>query len=132
MLPEPKGTFNTIGEKICRELVHFKLATSIKNAFEITEKGKYILELLSNKNYIELRRVMVKLHLETYENLRLILESHWKRDYIYFPIVDSRDIIDKEYVISLLKPNFDVNVNKIVNNLWEKIENEKPKNIEIF
>ena len=26
MLPEPKGTYDTVGEKICQEFVHFKFA----------------------------------------------------------------------------------------------------------
>ena len=30
MLPEPRGTFETAGEKVCQELVHMQFAKSLK------------------------------------------------------------------------------------------------------
>ena len=30
MLPEPKGTYDTVGEKICQELAHFEFAEAKK------------------------------------------------------------------------------------------------------
>lgn len=40
ILPEPRGTFEAAGEKVCRELVHFGFANSAKGAYELTETGK--------------------------------------------------------------------------------------------
>jgi len=39
MLPEPKGNFSTVGEKVCQELVHFQFARVEKGIYELTESA---------------------------------------------------------------------------------------------
>ena len=77
MLPEPRGTFQTVGEKICQELVHFGLARSGRGSpYELNFLGRMALDLLAEQRYVELREEMVGLHLKTYDNLRAIVQAH--------------------------------------------------------
>ena len=62
MLPEPRGTFETVGKKVSQELVHLQFAKSLRGAYEVTDAGRFILKLLDNREYQELRRVMVEAH----------------------------------------------------------------------
>ena len=40
MLPEPKGTYDTVGEKVCQELGHFEFADAKKGrGYELTTSG---------------------------------------------------------------------------------------------
>lgn len=65
LLPEPRGTFQTIGEKVCRELVHLQIAVSAQHAYELTKFGKELLDLLNKRRHTELRRIMAKIHLRS-------------------------------------------------------------------
>ena len=75
MLPEPRGTFLTVGKKICEELVHFGFALADRGGpYELTAKGRIILGLLADRRYVELRQVMASVHLKTYDNLRAVVQ----------------------------------------------------------
>ena len=51
MLPEPKGTYDTVGEKVCQELAHFEFAESKRGrGYELTSKGMETLGLLNERN----------------------------------------------------------------------------------
>src|SRR5438270_9150036 len=64
MLPEPRSTYETVGEKICQELAHFEYAEATKErGYELTATGMETLGLLNDKNYLELRRRMALVHL---------------------------------------------------------------------
>src|ERR1700722_6930845 len=77
MLPEPKSTYETIGEKGCQELAHFKFASATKGrGYELTTEGMEILGLLDDKNYLDLRRRMALVHLKTYANLLAVVHIH--------------------------------------------------------
>ena len=87
MLPEPKGTYDTVGEKVCQELVHFNFADSKRGrGYELTTEGKEILQLLNDKRYLEIRRRMALVHLNTYANLQAVVHCHIAQKGISEPI----------------------------------------------
>src|SRR3984957_14388645 len=52
MLPEPKGTYDTVGEKVCQELAHFEFATARKGrGYVLTAEGMESLRLLNERKY---------------------------------------------------------------------------------
>lgn len=104
MLPQPSGTFKGVGEKICQELVHFHFARSSGGKYEVTEAGHTVLSLLASRDYISLRRLMAKVHLQTYENLRRIVQCHTEVGKVWRPIVESGLISERGYIKKLLKP----------------------------
>lgn len=130
MLPEPKGTFETIGEKVCQELVHFKFACSIQKAYELTTTGKEALALLDGRKHRELRKVMVAVHLSTYENLRAVVKRHIEIGYIWRPIVEAAKLTSPEYLNRLLIPSFDSDAQEMANNVWEEAQGRSPKKVE--
>lgn len=106
MLREPKGTFETTGEKICHELVRLQLAHSLRAGYELTSMGKEILSLLEAQEYIELRTRMIAAHLQTFDNLRAVVLTHLAGP-IWRPIVEVSQLKKrKDYVQWLLKPTF--------------------------
>jgi len=107
MLPEPKGTYDTVGEKICQELVHFNFADSKRGrGYELTPEGKEALHLLNDKKHLEIRRRMALVHLKTYANLQAIVHCHIARNGILSPAVEATRPIDAAYVAALLRPTF--------------------------
>ena len=107
MLPEPRGTFQTVGEKICQELVHFGFAHSERGGhYELTTIGRMALSLLSDQKYVELRQVMAWVHLKTYDNLRAIMQAHINAGPIWQPVVTSTHLEQPGYLSGLLEPTF--------------------------
>ena len=106
MLPEPRGIFETAGEKVCHELVHLQFARSLKGTYEITDAGKEARLLLDSQRHQELRRIMVAAHLRTYDNLRTVVQKHLSVDGIWQPVVEMDKIKDRGYVARLLEPTF--------------------------
>jgi len=106
MLPEPRGTFETVGDKVCQELVHFEFARSVKGAYELIDEGRTALSLLENRQHQDLRRLMVTVHLQTYDNLRMVVQKHLKLEGVWRPIVDADKVGSSEYITCLLAPAF--------------------------
>jgi hypothetical protein len=107
LLPEPHGNFEAVGDKVCRELVHFQFARLIRGqGYELTAEGERVLDLLNAKKFSELRREMVLVHLRTYDNLRLIVDRHIHLGSILSPVVEVGRIGDHAYIAGLLKPTF--------------------------
>ena len=107
MLPEPRGTFQTVGEKICQELVHFGFARSERGSpYELTILGRMTLSLLADRRYVELRETMVGVHLKTYDNLRAIMQAHIDAGPIWQPVVTSDHLNQPDYLPGLLEPTF--------------------------
>ena len=106
LLPEPRGTFETAGEKICQELVHLRLVGSVNRAYEMTDDGKEVLALLDGRKNIELRRLMAEKHLRTFDNLRLVVKTHMKLEAVWRPVVTAEGPDNREYIASLLAPTF--------------------------
>ncbi len=133
MLRESKGTFGTVGEKICQELVHFQFARSIRGeGYELTDEGKNVLCLLNERKYVELRRLMARVHLQTYDNLRAVVQRHLEIGYIWRPIVETGQLqhASIDYIQRLLEPTFDGDAPTVAKAVLEKLQNESPKIIE--
>lgn len=130
MLPEPRGTFETVGEKICQELAHFKFARSQSGRpYELTIAGKMALDLLSGKDYVELRRLMAYIHLQTYDNLRAIVETHIDAGPIWRPIVMSGHLAKPDYIQRLLEPTFGQNSATVAKSIGDELP-QSPKKME--
>ena len=107
MLPEPRGNFSTIGDKVCRELVHFQFARVGKDGYVLTESGKGILELLNERRFLELRRAMICAHLATYDNLRAVVQRHIEVGSIWRCTLAEGEKLNKpNYLEKLLEPTF--------------------------
>ena len=106
MLPQPGGTFQGTGEKICQELVHFQFARSSGGRYEVTEDGHSVLRLLASGDYTVLRRSMAQVHLQTYGNLRCIVQSHIESGGVWRPTVEAARLSEKGYIKKLLAPTF--------------------------
>jgi hypothetical protein len=103
MLPEPRGTYEAIGEKICQELVHMHFARAMRGEpYELTDSGKYIVKLLNERRYSELRRNMVSAHLSTYDNLRLVFFKHLELGALWRPILEAGVPITEESLRTIL------------------------------
>ena len=130
MLPEPRGTFETIGEKVCQELVHFRFAFSVQGAYKLTEAGREVLSLLDARRHIELRRVMAKVHLQTYDNLRAVLQRHLEIEYIWRPTVEASHVTSKDYIQHLLEPTFHKDAPEMAVTVLESCRGQTPKKLE--
>lgn len=107
MLPEPKSTYETIGEKVCQELAHFGFAVASKRrGYELTTEGLETLGLLNDKRFVELRRRMSVVHLATYENLQAVVHAHIAHAEILSPVVEATRVVDTGYMAALLRPTF--------------------------
>ena len=106
MLSHPSTSFAGTGPKICQELVHFQFARSVRGGYEITEKGRSVLQLLTSQDYTALRRLMARVHLQTYDNLRCIIQNHIDSGAVWRPIVEAARMSEKGYLKKLLAPTF--------------------------
>ncbi len=130
LLPEPTGTFETVGEKICQELVHFKFAQSVPRAYELTEDGRKALELLDNRNHVELRRLMARVHLQTYDNLRAVVRKYFEIESLWLPVVEASQLTSQDYIQHLLKPTFKEDAPEVATEILESLQSRSPKKVE--
>lgn len=106
MLPEPKGTFSSVGEKVCQELVHFHFARVEKNVYELTKSGRETLGLLNGRRFGDLRRAMIYAHLATYDNLRAVVQRHIEVGSVWRGVIEVEQLSNPDYLERLLKPTF--------------------------
>ncbi len=130
LLPEPRGTFESIGEKVCRELVHFGFAASHKGTYELTERGNQVLGLLDGRKNAELRQAMARVHLKTYDNLRAMVQKHLEIGSIWRPIVETTKLSQEGYLKNLLEPTFAEDAHDIAASVEEIIQGKGAKAIE--
>ena len=122
LLPETRGTFDTVGERVCQELVHLRFAASGQGAYKLTNQGEYVLSLLNGQKHTKLRRVMVVAHLETYDNLRAVVQRHMEINCIRRPIVEKRKLSQDSYIRSLLEPTFKDEASEVAEAVMENIQ----------
>ena len=130
MLPEPRGTFETVGEKVCQELVHLQFARSIKGAYELANDGSDVLTLLNNRQHQELRRVMARSHLRTYDNLRLVVKKHLELEAIWRPVVNADRLDSKDYITCLLAPTFGEGAVEEADQVLSTLSGSNPRKLE--
>jgi hypothetical protein len=107
MLAEPKGNFSSAGEKVCQELVHFGFAEVEKGIYTLTASGRRALDLLNDRQFVELRRTMVSAHLATYENLRAVVQRHMEVGSVLRATVQVDQMSKPDYIERMLQPTFD-------------------------
>ena len=129
MLPEPKSTFESVGKKVCQELVHLGLAHSQERRYALTEVGAMALGLLDQRQHVNLRRLMAAAHLKVYDNLRAVVEKHVEIDGVWRPIVDGARIHKRGYIEALLKPSIGAAVETVAA-LLDSVEPLTPKKLE--
>ena len=130
MLPEPRGTFETSGVKIAQELTHLGLAASVKGSYELTDEGRTALDLLNNRRHRELRRFMVRAHLQTYDNLRIVVKRHLVLSAVWRPVVGAENPVGSEYLASLLAPTFGSEAEEQADQLLSTFNGDGPKKVE--
>ena len=131
MLPEPTGTFKTVGGKICQELSHFQFARSKSGRYELTQAGEEALYLLNSQQITDLRRLMVRVHLQTYDNLRVMVRTHLENGPILSPIVTSERLSQvDDYVQRLLEPTFGKDAGIIAAEVLDSLPRKSPSKIE--
>ncbi len=131
MLPDPRGTFLTVGQKICEELVHFRFALSERGGpYELTTTGRDVLGLLKEQRYLELRKVMASVHLRTYANLRAIVQAHLDGGAIWQPVVSSVHVDQPGYLQGLLEPTFERDASAALAKALDQNALPPPKKIE--
>ena len=130
MLPEPRGTFETSGVKISQELTHLGLAASAKGSYELTDEGGKALDLLNNQRYKELRRFMVRAHLQTYDNLRMVVRRHLDLNAVWRPVVGAENPVGREYLTSLLAPTFGSEAEEQADQLLSTLNGDGSKKVE--
>lgn len=130
MLPEPKGTFETVGEKVCQELVHFQFANSVRGAYELTEAGREVLRLLDGRRHVELRRLMASVQLRTYDNLRAVVQRHLEIGCIWRPIVETSQLATEGYIQRLLEPTFNGDAPAVAAAVLEGLQVKSRKTVE--
>ena len=113
MLPAPRGRFETIGERICQELVHMNLAEA-QGGYVLTDLGQNVLTLLDEQRYIELRRAMIAAHLQTYDNLRAIMLAHIAVPF-WQPVVVASYLDRPDYLPKFLAQSFGPKAQTVLN-----------------
>ena len=129
MLPEPRGTFETAGEKICQELVHLQFARSVRGWYELTDAGNDVLVLLNSRQNQELRHVMAKAHLRTYDNLRLVVKKHLELEAIWRPVVNADRPDSRDYITCLLAPTFGNEAAEEADQVLSTLNGSSPKKL---
>lgn len=130
MLPEPRGTFEAVGDKICDELAHFRFIRAERGRpYMLTDAGKVILALLDSKQYRELRQAMARVHLQTYDNLRAIVHTHIADGPVLRPIVATSDLGKPNYLQDMLEPAFGPTAPAVAESLVDDLP-QNPKEIE--
>lgn len=131
MLPEPKSNYESVGDKVCQELAHFGFAEPIRNkGYTLTVEGRRVLALLENKEFVELRRTMASVHLQTYSNLFAVVHSHIELCGLLSPIVETGRQRDGAYIAGLLIPSFNGTAVQEATQILQKTTSETPKAIE--
>jgi hypothetical protein len=130
MLPEPRGTFESVAPKICQELIHFGFAHLERNAYVLTARGKEVLGLLTGGAFRELRRVMIVAHLETYDNLSAVMRRHLEAGPIWRPIVEAHRVGTPDYLTDLLEPTFGEDANRRASTVSSQGSPTTPKQVE--
>ena len=111
MVAAPGTTYRGTAKKICTELEQFHFVKSkgkfLGGRYDLTESGRHILHVMSEQNAVELRRLMARTHLQTYDNLRSVVQHHIVAGPVWRPIeVKTEHIGQAGYLETLLTPTF--------------------------
>ena len=107
----PGTTYQETAKKICTELEQFNFVKckgkSARGRYDLTESGRHVLHLMAENNTVELRRLMARIHLQTYDNLRTVVQNHIGTGPVWRPIeVKAGHVGQAGYLETLLAPTF--------------------------
>ena len=111
MVAAPGTSYQGTAKKICTELEQFRFVKSqgksAGSRYDLTESGRHILNLMAEQNAVDLRRLMAQTHLETYDNLRIVVQNHITDGPVWRPTEVKAEHIGKAgYLETLLTPTF--------------------------
>lgn len=111
MIAAPGTSYRGTAEKICTELEQFCFVQSqgktAGGRYDLTESGRHVLDLMAEQNAVALRRLMAVTHLQTYDNLRNVVQNHIITGPVWRPIeVNAEHIGQAGYLETLLTPTF--------------------------
>ena len=130
MSKEPRTTFSSVSEKICGELKAFQFVSAERGRpYQLTADGCNALALLEGRQYVELRRLMTRVHLQTYDNLRAVVKTHVDGDPVWSPIVAISRLGQPDYLQRLLEPTFGADAAAVVKSVESDLP-QSPKRIE--
>ena len=134
MIAAPGTSFRGTGGKICQELMHFQFVKSRGKAdgyrYYLTKSGRHVIDLLAAQNGVELRRLMAQAHLQTYENLRNVVQNHITGGPVWRPIEVKAELLRQDnYLQDLLEPTFGSEASAISTNIRVEHCAESPSRI---
>ena len=134
MVAAPGTSFKGTGGKICQELAHFHFVKSYGKAdgyrYYLTKSGRHVVDLLAAQNGVELRRLMAQTHLQTYENLRNVVQNHITVGPVWRPIEVKADLLKQDnYLQNLLEPTFGSEAGAIASKIRVEYCAESPSRI---
>ncbi len=134
MVAAPGTSFRGTGEKVCQELAHFRFVKaqgkSEGNRYCLTKSGRYVVDLLAAQNGGELQRLMAQAHLQTYENLRCVVQNHIIAGPVWRPVDVKKEQLWKDsYLQNLLEPTFGSEAGAIAAKIRDEYGEETPSKI---
>lgn len=111
MVAVPGTTYHGTAKKICTELEQFRFVQSrgkvAGGRYDLTGSGRQVLDLLAQQRAVDLRRLMARIHLQTYDNLRAVVQNHIAAGPVWRPSeVKAEHIGQAGYFEMLLAPTF--------------------------
>lgn len=111
MVAAPGTSYRGTAKKICTELEQFcfvqSQGKSAGGRYDLTESGRHVLDLMAEQNAVALRRLMAVTHLQTYDNLRAVVQNHITFGPVWRPSeVKAERIGQTGYLEALLTPTF--------------------------
>lgn len=121
-------------KKICRELEDFNFVKSrgksAEGRYDLTESGCHVLDLMAQQNAVDLRRFMARIHLQTYDNLRAVVQNHIAAGPVWRPSEVKREHIGKAgYFETLLAPTFGNNAASVAATIRAEHGGQSPSKI---
>ena len=134
MVAAPGTSYQGTAKKICTELEQFHFVKSKgKSAggrYAVTDSGRYVLDLMADQNVVELRRLMARIHLKTYDNLRTVVQNHITVGHVWRPIeVKAEHVGQAGYLETLLYPTFGSDVASIAATIRARHGEQSPSKI---
>ena len=134
MIAAPGTTYQETARKICTELEQFGFVKSkgklAGGRYALTESGRHVLDLMAEQNAVDLRRLMARIHLQTYDNLRAVVQNHIVAGPVWRPIeVKAEHVGQAGYLETLLAPAFKSDASSVAAEIRAEHGEQSPSKI---
>ena len=134
MVAAPGTSYQGTAKKICTELEQFHFVKSkgrvAGSRYDLTESGRHVLDLMTEQNTVDLRRLMARVHLQTYDNLRNVVETHISAGPVWRPIeVKAEYALKVGYLETLLAPTFGSDADSVASTILAEHGEQSPSKI---